>query len=233
MKLRSIVVAVAAVAMTGSALAQDTTSEKGRLSYYFGYDYGSNLAQIVERGEQVDVNSVVKGLQDALAKRDPAVTVEQLRPAIEAFQKREEARAAQAKAEYDRVAAENKTRSDQYIASYKATQGVRALPNGVQYRVLENGSGAKPTLASTVQLQVAGPFPYGQKPAEARPPQDIPGVKVSEVEMQAMRDVLLQMPAGSKWEVLLPPELAYGADPRTGFPPNLAVTFEIKLVSVK
>lgn len=233
MKLRSIVVAVAALAMTGSALAQDTTSEKGRLSYYFGYDYGGNLAQLVERGEQVDVNSVVKGLQDALAKREPSVSVDQLRPAIEAFQKREQARAEQAKAEYDRVAAENKGRSDQYIASYKATQGVKSLPNGVQYRVLENGTGAKPTLASTVQLQVAGPFPYGQKPAEARPPQEIPGIKVSEVEMQAMRDVLLQMPAGSKWEVLLPPELAYGADPRTGFPPNLAVTFEIKLVSVK
>lgn len=51
--------------------------------------------------------------------------------------------------------------------------------------------------------------------------------------MQAMRDTLLQMPAGSKWEVTLPPEKAYGADPRTPFPPNVAVQFEIKLVSVK
>ena len=45
--------------------------------------------------------------------------------------------------------------------------------------------------------------------------------------------VLLVMPAGSKWEVALPPEKAYGADPRTPFPPNVAVVFEIKLVSVK
>ena len=110
---------------------------------------------------------------------------------------------------------------------------MQTLPSGVQYRVIEAGAGAKPTQASTVALEVAGPFPYGQRPQEARPAQQIPSIKVSEVEMQAMRETLLQMPTGAKWEVTLPPEKAYGADPRTPFPPNVAVQFEIKLVSVK
>jgi len=233
MKLRPIAVALAAMAVAGSALAQDTTSEKGKLSYYFGYDYGNNLAELQARGEQLDVNSVVKGLQDALAKKEPAITAEQLRPALEAFQKREQARMQEAKAQYDKAAAENKTRSDQFVASYKGQAGVKTLPSGVAYKVVEAGNGAKPTQASTVQLEVAGPYPYGQRPEQARPAQQIPSIKVSEVEMAAMREVLLQMPAGSKWEVALPPDKAYGADPRTGFPPNVAVVFEIKLVSVK
>ncbi|CAN4278587.1 MAG TPA: FKBP-type peptidyl-prolyl cis-trans isomerase N-terminal domain-containing protein [Pseudoxanthomonas sp.] len=233
MKLRSLVVAVAAFAMAGSALAQDVSSEKGKLSYYFGYDYGNNLAELTARGEQLDINSVVKGLQDAYAKQKPALTSEQLKPALEAFQKREQARAQQAKAEYDKVAAENKTKSDQFIASFKGQAGVKLLPSGVPYKVLENGTGAKPTQASTVELQVAGAYPFGQRPTEARPPQQMKDVKVSAIEMQAMREVLLQMPVGSKWEVALPPEKAYGADPRTGFPPNVAVVFEIKLVSAK
>ena len=233
MKLRSIAVAVAALALTGNALAQDTTSEKGKLSYYFGYDYGNNLAELTARGEQLDINSVVKGLQDAYGKKEPAITADQLRPAVEAFQKREQARAQQAKAEYDKAAAENKTKSDQFIAQNKAKAGVQTLASGVQYRVIEAGNGAKPTQASTVALEVAGPFPYGQRPTEARPAQQIPSIKVSEVEMQAMRDTLLQMPAGAKWEVTLPPDKAYGADPRTPFPPNVAVQFEIKLVSIK
>ena len=114
-----------------------------------------------------------------------------------------------------------------------AIGAVQSLPSGVQYRVIEAGKGAKPPQASTVQLEVAGPFPYGQRPTEARPAQQIPSIKVSEVEMKAMRETLLQMPAGSKWEVTLPPDQAYGADPRTPFPPNVAVQFEIKLVSVK
>ncbi|PPJ44466.1 peptidylprolyl isomerase, partial [Rhizobium sp. KAs_5_22] len=78
----------------------------------------------------------------------------------------------------------------------------------------------KPTQASTVALEVAGPFPWGERPAQARPANNIPSSKVSEIEMAAMRDVLLQMPAGSKWEVTLPADKAYGADPRTPFPPN-------------
>ncbi|WP_374011902.1 FKBP-type peptidyl-prolyl cis-trans isomerase N-terminal domain-containing protein [Pseudoxanthomonas koreensis] len=233
MKLRPIAVAVAALFVAGGALAQDTTSEKGKLSYYFGYDYGNNLTELVDRGEQLDVNSVVKGLQDALGKKEPAISAELLRPALEAFQKREQARAEQAKAQYDKAAAENKTRSDQFLASYKGQAGVKTLPSGVPYKVLENGTGAKPTQASNVQLEVAGPYPFGQRPEQARPAQQIPGIKVSEVEMAAMRDVLLQMPAGSKWEVALSPDKAYGADPRTGFPPNVAVVFEIKLVAIK
>jgi len=230
MKLRSIAVAVAALALTGNAFAQDTSSEKGKLSYYFGYDYGNNLAELTARGEQLDINSVVKG---AYAKKQPSITAEQLKPAVEAFQKREQGRAQAAKAEYDKAAAENKTKSTQFLAANKAKAGVQSLPSGVQYRVIEAGKGAKPTQASTVQLEVAGPYPFGTRPAEARPAQQIPGIKVSEVEMKAMREALLQMPAGSKWEVTLPPDQAYGADPRTPFPPNVAVQFEIKLVSVK
>lgn len=233
MKLRSIAVAVAALALTGTAFAQDVSSEKGKLSYYFGYDYGNNLAELTGRGEQLDIASVVKGLQDAYAKKQPAITADQLKPAVEAFQKREQARAQAAKAEYEKAAAENKTRSDQFMAANKAKAGVQSLASGVQYRVIEAGNGAKPTQASTVALEVAGPFPYGQRPTEARPAQSIPSIKVSEVEMAAMRETLLQMPAGAKWEVTLPPEKAYGADPRTPFPPNVAVQFEIKLVSVK
>ncbi len=232
MKLRSIAVAVAALALTGNAFAQDIASEKGKLSYYFGYDYGNNLAELTGRGEQLDINSVVKGLQDAYAKKQPAITAEQLRPAVEAFQKREQGRAQAAKAEYEKAAAENKTKSDQFMAQNKAKAGVQTLPSGVQYRVIEAGKGAKPTQASTVQLQVGGPFPWGERGqnAEAR---TMPEIKVSEVEMPAMREVLLQMPAGSKWEVTLPAAQAYGADPRTGVPPNMAVQFEIKLLSVK
>ncbi|MGO1071546.1 FKBP-type peptidyl-prolyl cis-trans isomerase N-terminal domain-containing protein [Lysobacter sp. CA199] len=228
MKLRLIAAAVAALALTaGNAVAQDTSSEKGKLSYALGYDLGRNA---VESGEQVDVNTIVKGLQDGYSKKQPAVAVEQLRTAVQNMQKRQQDKA---KAEWDKAAAENKTKSDTFVNANKSKAGVKALPSGVQYRVIENGTGAKPTQASTVALEVAGPFPWGERPAQARPANNIPSIKVSEIEMAAMREVLLQMPTGSKWEVTLPSAQAYGADPRTPFPPNVAVQFEIKLISVK
>ena len=231
MKFRLMAVATAALVLSaGLANAQDTTSEKGKLSYALGYDAGMNIAGLAARGEQIDINTVVKALQDAYAKKQPTVPVEQLRTTVQNMQKRQEAKA---KAEWDQAAAQNKTKSDAFVNANKAKAGVKVLPSGVQYRVVENGTGAKPTQASTVQLEVNGPFAWGERPAQARAAQAIPAIKVSEIEMPAMSEVLLQMPAGSKWEVTLPADKAYGADPRTPFPPNVAVQFEIKLVSVK
>ena len=234
MKLRLLAAALAATTLTaGIVHAQDTTSEKGKLSYYFGYRAGAELADLAARGEQIDSASVAKGLQDALAKKEPSIAEDQLRPALEAFQKRQEARMQEAKAKFDKAAADNKTKSDGYLAQNKAKAGVKALPSGVQYRVIENGTGAKPTQASTVELEVSGPFPWNERPQQAQPPAKMPGLKVSSIEMPAMREALLQMPAGSKWEITLPPDKAFGADPRAMFPPNAVAVFEVKLVSVK
>jgi peptidylprolyl isomerase len=228
MKLRLIAAAVAALLLTGgNAVAQDTSTEKGKLSYALGYDLGRNAA---ESGEQVDINTIIKGLQDGYKKATPAVPVDQLRTAVQAMQKRQTEKA---KAEWDKVSSQNKTRSDSFLAQNKAKTGVKVLnAKNVQYRVIESGSGAKPTQASTVALEVSGPFPFGERPQQLPAP-GTPEIKVSEIQMPAMREVLLQMPAGSKWEVTLPASEAYGADPRTQFPPNVAVQFEIKLVSVK
>jgi peptidylprolyl isomerase len=228
MKLRLLAATLAVLTLTaGTALAQDTTSDKGKLSYALGYQLGR---EAVESGEALDLATITRALQDGYAKKDPTVPVEQMRTAYQGMQKRLQAKA---KAAFDKAAAENKTKSDAYIAQNKAKAGVKSLPSGVQYRIMETGTGAKPTQASTVDLEVSGPFPWGQRPTTAQPAQKMPGMKVSQIEMPAMREVLLQMPAGSKWEVTLPADKAYGADPRTGFPPNVAVAFDVKLISVK
>ena len=229
MKLRLLAAAFAALTLTGAALAQDMNTDKGKLSYALGYQLGREAA---ESGEALDLSTMTKALQDGYAKKDPAVPMDQMRTAYQGMQQRLQAKA---KAAYDKASAENKTKSDSFLAQNKAKSGVKTLPSGVQYRVIDAGSGAKPTQASTVDLEVAGPFPWGQRPdaAQARPPQKMTAVKVSGIEMAAMREALLQMPTGAKWEIALPPEKAYGADPRSGFPPNVAVVFEVKLDSVK
>ena len=235
MKLRSMqsrlwaATAVAALTLsaTGLACAQDTTSAKGKLSYALGYQLGRETA---ESGEALDLATMTKALQDGYAKKDPTVPVDQMRDAYQAMQQRLQAKA---KAAFDKAAAENKTKSDGYLAQNKAKAGVKTLPDGVQYRVIEVGNGARPTPASSVELEVSGPYPWGQQPTPAPAAQKMPSTKLSEIEMPAIREVLGMMPQGSKWEIVLPPEKAFGNDPRSPFPPNVAVQFEIKLVSVK
>jgi len=228
MKLRLLAAALAALTLTaGSVLAQDMSSDKGKLSYALGYQLGREAA---ESGETLDLATMTKALQDGYSKKDPAVPVEQMAGAYKGMQQRLQAKA---KAAYDKASTENKSKSDAFLAQNKAKAGVKTLPSGVQYRVMETGSGAKPTQASTVELEVAGPYPWGQRPAQVQPAQKMPGIKLSAIEMSAMREVLALMPAGSKWEVALPADKAYGSSPDSRFPPNVAVVFEVKLASVK
>jgi peptidylprolyl isomerase len=230
MKLRLLAAAsLAALTLTatGLASAQDTSTAKGKLSYALGYQLGR---ETIESGEALDLNTITKALQDGYAKKDPAVPVDEMRTAYQDMQKRMQAKA---KIEFDKTAAENKTHSDAFLAQNKAKTGVKSLADGVQYRVMEVGTGAKPTPASTVELEVAGPYPWGQQPTPVPPAQKMSATKVSEIEMPAIREVLALMPQGSKWEITLPPEKAFGNDPRSPFPPNVAVVFEVKVVSVK
>jgi FKBP-type peptidyl-prolyl cis-trans isomerase len=233
MKLRLLAATLAALTLVaGTASAQDTSSEKGQLSYALGYDLGRNL---IESGEAVDVNTVIKAVQDGYAKKEPAVPVDKLRTAVQNMQKRQMAKA---KAEFDKVSAANKAKSDAYLAQNKAKTGVKTLPSGVQYRVVTNGTGAKPTQASEVQINYKGALTTGQafvdtfSPPEGQKPGPV-SLKVSQVPLVGLREALLQMPAGSRWEVVLPADKAYGNTPESPIGPNQAVVFDVQLVSVK
>lgn len=233
MKLRLLAAALAALTLTaGAAAAQDTTSEKGKLSYALGYDLGRNL---IESGEAVDVNTVIKAVQDGYSKKEPGVPVDQLRLAVENMQKRQQAKMQQ---EFNKLASENKTKSDAFLAQNKAKTGVKALPSGVQYRVVETGSGAKPTQASDVQLTYKGSLPDGTvlvdtSQAQQGKPAGPVSMKVSQIPLTGLREALTQMKAGDRWEVVLPGNQAYGSDMKAGRMANQAVVFDVKLVSVK
>lgn len=232
MKLRLLVAAITAFTLAGAAVAQDTTSERGKLGYALGYDLGRNLA---ESGEQVDAAAINKGLQEGLAKKDPSVPVEQLKTAVEGMQKRQ---LAKAKAEFDKASAENKTKSDAFLAQNKAKAGVKTLPSGVQYREVEKGSGAKPTQASDVQLTYKGSLYDGRtfvdtSRAQQGQPAGPVSMKVSQIPLTGLREALVMMPAGARWEIALPADKAYGNTPQSPVGPNQAVVFDVKLVSVK
>jgi peptidylprolyl isomerase len=225
MKLRLLAATLAALTLTaGAALAQDTTSAKGQLSYALGYQFGN---QLQSSGETLDIATVTKAIQDAYAKKEPSVPVAQMESAYQSMMGRIETRT---KAAFQKASTDNKTKSDAFLAQNKAKAGVKTLPSGVQYRIIEVGTGPKPTMASTVELEYAGPFLFGDR-TNAQPAQKVPAMKISQVEMPGMREALMQMPAGSKWEIVIPS--AWGNDIRTRMPPNAAAAYEVKLLSVK
>lgn len=225
MKLRWTVALLAATTMS-AAVAQDTTSEKGKLSYAVGYQIGRDFT---ERKLDVDLNTVIKAIQDGYAKRDPSVPPEQMGAALEAMQKK---LLDEAKAEFDKVAAENKRKSDTFLAQNRSKTGVQTLSSGIQYRIIENGAGPKPTASSQVQIHFRGSLSTGQEFASTYQGNEPVTLTVSEAPLPGLRQILPMMTKGSRWEVFLPADQAYGETPRP-VGPNQAVVFDVKLVDIK
>lgn len=221
--------ALVAALTAGAVMAQDTSSEKGRLSYAIGYEIGRDLS---ERGVDVDLATINRAIQDGFAKRNPAVPPEQM---AEAVQKMTEQLRSQAMAEFERVSNENKAASDRYLAANRGKQGVTVLPSGVQYRIIENGSGRQPSANSEVQIHFRGSLHTGQEFAStyAGPNPTPISITVSEAPLPGLQEVLPMMRQGSRWEIFLPPDKAYGNNPRSPIGPNQAVMFDVTLVEVK
>lgn len=240
MKLRLLAATLAAFALTsGAALAQTAKpataaapaapADKNTLSYAIGYDMARDLA---ERKVDLDVATLVRGIQEGYAKKPPTMPGEKLAAALNQFQKK---MAEQERANFERVSRENKTKSEAFLTANRSKPGVTVLPSGVQYRVIEPGSGAKPTMASTVAVHLRGSLSSGQEfantysTANAQPAT----FKVSEFPLAGVKEAIALMSVGSRWEVFIPAEKAYGNDPRSPIGPAQAIVFDIKLISSK
>ena len=243
MKLRLLAATLAALALGSTvALAQSATpapaaaapaapaaSDKTTLSYAIGYDMARDLA---ERKVDLDLNTLIRGIQEGYAKKTPTMPGDKLAAALSAFQKK---MAEQERADFERVSRENKTKSDAFLAANRSKPGVTVLPSGVQYKVLEPGSGAKPTATSTVAVHLRGSISTGQEFANtySTPNAQPANFKVSEFPIAGVKEAIMLMPVGSRWEVYIPADKAYGNDPRSPIGPGQAVVFDIKLVSSK
>jgi FKBP-type peptidyl-prolyl cis-trans isomerase len=234
MKLRLLAAAMA-VLVSGAASAQTAApaaapaADKTTLSYAIGYDMARDLA---ERKVDLDVATIIRGINDGYAKKQPAMPGDKLAAALSAFQKK---MADQERANFEKLARDNKSKSDAFLAANKSKPGVTALPSGVQYRVIEAGTGPKPTSTSTVQVHLRGSISTGQEfantysSANAQPA----SFKVSEFPLAGLKEAIVMMPVGSRWEIYIPADKAYGNDPRSPIGPAHAIVFDVKLISSK
>ena len=205
-----------------------TAADKPNLSYAIGFQMGDGL---VERKIDVDINAVIRGLQDGFAKRKPTVAEETMRDVLGRMQAQ---MYTAAKAEFDKLQTENKAKSQKFLSENKTKKGVITLPSGLQYVVIEEGTGAKhPTPTSDVSVHYRGSLINGlefdSSFARGQPAQ----FKVNEV-IKGWSEILPLMRVGDYWRVYVPADMAYGdrgQPPRIG--PSEALVFELKLVEVK
>jgi FKBP-type peptidyl-prolyl cis-trans isomerase len=133
------------------------------------------------------------------------------------------------------VATKNEKESEAFLAANKTKEGVVTLPSGLQYKVLAQGTGPKPTASDTVVCDYKGALIDGKEfdsSYKAGHPMTFP---VSGV-IKGWTEALELMPVGSKWQLFIPPNLAYGergAGNAGEIPPNSALIFEVELKSIE
>lgn len=210
---------------TPSTTSLNTDTDK--LSYSIGADLGKNFKK---QGIDINTQAMAKGLQDGMNGGQLLLTEQQMRDVLDKFQKELMAKRS---AEMNKKAQENKAKGEAFLNQNKTKEGVVTLPSGLQYKIVEQGKGAKPSKDDAVTVEYTGKLIDGQvfdstektgKPATFKVSQVIPG----------WTEALQLMPAGSTWEVYVPADLAYGSRSLGGpIGPNETLIFKIRLISVQ
>ncbi|MBX3690007.1 FKBP-type peptidyl-prolyl cis-trans isomerase N-terminal domain-containing protein [Dokdonella sp.] len=209
--------ALAALVVAGSAFAQDTTSDKGKLSYAMGFQMGSRLAP---QKQDVDIATFTKAVQDGFAGKEPSVPMAAMQEAVQKYEQKMKAAA-------DKELADNKRAADTFLASNRSKPGIVAMPDGTQYRVIDAGNGRAITPTSEVTFHVRVSLTSGREIRSSFVGEPIKA-KVSDMGnifgSKSLVEVIKKMKVGDHWMAYLPP------DPASG---NQVYVWELKIVDVK
>lgn len=206
--------------------AQDSESlstNAGKFSYGIGLQIGQQLKR--QGLSDVDTDAIAMAIEDVLKGNELRVSMEEMQVAATAYQ-------SEMNTKKNAAAEENKVAGEKFLEENSAREGVVVLDSGLQYRIVESGTGESPTETDTVKVHYRGRLldgtefdsSYGRgQPTELGVGQVIPG----------WQEALQLMPVGSKWEVWIPSSLAYGVKGAGGIGPNETLHFDIELIEIK
>ena len=194
------------------------------------YALGLNLSdQLKQQGWEIDLDVFVQGFRDGFAGESELLSSDD---ALKILIEMEEEQKAQQQAEYNKMAEKNKKAGEAFLAENKKKEGVVTLDSGLQYKVITAGEGPKPKKTDAVLCHYRGTLLDGTQfdssydrgtPAQFGVNQLIPG----------WTEALQLMSTGSKWELYIPPYLAYGARQAGQIGPNSTLIFELELLEIK
>ena len=208
----------------------DLQTQDQKISYLLGMDNGKNIQTI---GIEINNAAFQQGFNDGLNNVEPQLTEEQIAEAIKAFEtvmtaKREEMQQAEQQASQMQADA-NLAEGSAFLAENGAKEGVITTESGLQYRVLVAGSGAKPSVDSMVEVHYAGRLLDGTE-FDSSVKRGVPAQFGVTQVIAGWTEALQLMPEGSKWELYIPADLAYGPGGTGPIGPNATLIFEVELL---
>ncbi len=204
--------------------AQDPAYQQ-QVSYGLGRNFAMNLRDLEF---DFDFNSLMAGISDALRGSQPKYGEQQLEATLERFSKEMQQKQL---TRMQQTGAKNKQEAATFLAQNGRQQGVQTTPSGLQYRVLKQGNGPSPTAGDVVRCNYRGTLLNGtefDKSAPGKPAE----FSVGEV-IDGWKEALQKMHVGDKWQLFVPPNLAYDMrPPRPPIEPGHMLVFEIELLDI-
>jgi len=223
--------------LVGAACAQavaDLDSEKEQLSYALGMAYGNQL-----RKQSIDLDSVAfnQGLNDARSGGQTMLTEGEARALVASLQ--DDLKKKQLAAQAEKLQAENeeaeknRMAGEAFLAANKAKEGVVSLESGLQYKILKAGEGNTPTTNDTIICHYRGTTVEGTE-FDSTHVHGRPATMPVNGVIKGWKEALQLMPVGSKWQLFVPSQLAYGARAAgRQFGPNSTLIFELELLAIE
>jgi FKBP-type peptidyl-prolyl cis-trans isomerase FklB len=215
--------------MVNPVHAEETVlkTKKDKVSYAIGMDIGKNLKkQPIELNPEV----ISQGVWDALTEGKTLLTEQEYRDTMTAFRKEmTQKQTAQMKETGDK----NKIEGEKFLADNKKKDGVITTASGLQYKVVTKGDGASPKATDTVSVHYKGTLIDGKEFDSSHRRGQPASFPVNGV-IKGWTEALQLMKPGSKWQLVIPSELAYG-DRGAGrdIGPNSTLIFDVELLSIK
>lgn len=200
-------------------------SEMQKVSYSFGVDLGKRIGENME----LDVAAFSAGVSDGIGGGETRMSEEDMMAALQSYQQK---KMEEMQAETAEQAARNKEESDAFLKDNAAKEGVVSLESGLQYKVLEAGDGAKPSADDVVEVHYRGTLIDGTEFDSSYARGESITFPVNGV-IEGWTEALQLMPVGSKWQLFIPSDLAYGPGGTQGpIGPNQALVFDVELLGI-
>jgi len=206
--------------------APTLTTDKEKQSYAIGMSIARSLHN---QPVDVDPSLVARGLRDELSGSKTLLTDEEAQATLTALQAQMHQKAEE---QMQVLAAANLKQSEAFLAANKTKDGVVTTPSGLQYKILTPGTGPKPAATDTVVCNYVGKLVDGTEFDSSYKHGEPITIGVSGV-IKGWTEALQMMPVGSKWEIYIPPDLAYGDHGKGPIAPNSALIFDVELLSIK
>jgi FKBP-type peptidyl-prolyl cis-trans isomerase FklB len=202
-------------------------NQKDKVSYIIGTEIGKNFKK---QSIDIDPDVLTRGIKDAISGGKPLLTEQEVQETMATFQKEMMAKQEDLT---KKLGEKNKKEGEVFLSENKKKEGVKTLPSGLQYKVIKAGTGKKPKINDTVTTHYRGTLIDGTEfDSSYRRGQPV-SFPVSGV-IPGWTEALQLMEEGAKWQLFIPPNLAYG-ERGTGrdIGPNATLIFEIELISIQ